>query len=85
MTRALWFDEGVDRRDTGSKSLWVQKPPTLQAAIILAANRHGVDLWELLTVEAQQRYLKDAARLVAEAAYSAREGTQGRDPGQEAA
>ena len=77
----LWFDDGVDRRDTGPKSKFRRKPPRLQGAIILAANKCRVDIWELVAREAQAEFLEQAARLLSEDVAIEREDVRGRGPG----
>jgi hypothetical protein len=77
--KTLWFDEGVDRRDTGPKSRFCKKPLRLQLAIILAANKNKVDAWELVKPECQAVHLAEADRLLAEGVSINRQGGQERD------
>jgi hypothetical protein len=60
----LWFDPGVDHRTTGDNARWAKKPFRVQVAIVLAANKHGVDRWELLTEDAQLHFLAQADALL---------------------
>ncbi len=65
----IWFDKGVDHRKTGKSGAgqkWGRKPLRLKIAIILAANRHHVDIWELLRPDPQENYLREADRLISE-------------------
>ena len=77
--KQIWFDPGVDHRNTGPKTLWAKKPLRLQVAIILAASRHRGDYWELLLSEPRKRYLEQADRLIAEGICIAGEGNLQRD------
>ena len=77
--KTIWFDKGVDRRDTGLRSPFRKKPLRLQIAIILAANRNKVDAWELVKPEYQAAHLAEADRLLAEGVSIKRQGGQGRD------
>ena len=77
--KTIWFNEGVDHRDTGPKSRFRKKPARLQIAIILAANRNKVDAWELVGPECQAAHLAEADRLLSDGACVARQGGQGRD------
>jgi len=76
-----WFNEGLEHRQTGAKSSWATKPRRLQIAIILAANRLGMDVWDLVKPEWQARYLDQADRLTTEGVCSAREGGLQRETG----
>ena len=72
--KQIWFAPGVEHRGTGPRTLWAKKPLHLQVAIILAANRHRGDYWELLLPEARERYLEKAEALIAEGGCIARQG-----------
>jgi hypothetical protein len=65
----LWFDPGVACRDTtvvrkGHLTRWGKKTLRIMIAIVLAANKHGVDRWELLTEDAQLHFLAQADALL---------------------
>lgn len=75
--KRLWFNPGVDHRHIGPKTPWPKKPPEAQAAIILAANKLGVDCWELVKPEYRDDYLKQARKLIAEGVQIRGEGTPG--------
>lgn len=70
----IWFDVGVVHRHAGANTSWARKARRLQAAIILAANRHRADIWELLKPEWQSQYLHQADRLLAAGAQTAGQG-----------
>jgi hypothetical protein len=73
----LWFEKGVVHRKTGPNASFWSKPPELQAAIILAANRHRGDWWELLNPEAREEYLAEGRHLVSKGLYKARRARRG--------
>ncbi len=80
---AIRFNPGVEHRHTGNQSLWAKKPPRLQLAITLAANRHRIDIWELLKKTAQECYLTQAGSLLSEGVQVVGEAGQQRDLGSE--
>ena len=80
---AIRFNPGVEHRHTGNQSLWAKKPPRLQLAITLAANRHRIDIWELLKKTAQECYLAQAGSMLSEGVQVAGGAGHQRDPGSE--
>ena len=74
----MWFEKGVSHRDTSKPAAWSKKPLRLQVAIILAANKHKTDYWELIKPKFQDRYLAEADRLIEGQGQEKRRQGQGR-------